>query len=60
MYPRAAVERAVRAYRALAAIRLESTPERHRIQFSRIAAEAPEELLDDFANFVLIAAVNEP
>ncbi|NMB75140.1 MAG: hypothetical protein GYA21_08420 [Myxococcales bacterium] len=59
MYPRVAVEKAAREYRALAKIRVESTPEHHSIRFSRIVAEDPAELLDDFANFVLIVTVSE-
>lgn len=60
VYPRGAVERAAQAFRALATIRVESTAEKHRIRFSGITAQVSPELQDEFANYVLYAAVNEP
>lgn len=59
MYPSAAIEAAVQAFCELAVIEVESTPERHRIRFARVAAETGPDLMDEFANFALMATVSE-
>jgi hypothetical protein len=58
VYPSTAIEAAVQAFCGLATIEVKSTPERHRIRFARVAAEAGSDLMDEFANYALMATVS--
>ena len=59
-YPRAAVDRAVRAFSHLASIRVGREGPHQVIEFSAVAADVAPRLPDEFANYAMSCAVIEP